>query len=958
MNNNVSFVVSIVAGLSLLFSCQPEDKDNPSGGGGGDKTVHVTGITLSQSSLPLKEGETATLIATVRPDDATNKRVSWSSNNNEVATVEEGVVTAILAGQAIITATTEDGGKTATCSVTVSQNLAPSVTVDADKISAISVILKGKANLGSTVAADLRVGFQYSKSAGILPSNSTTVDAEDSDSDYNYTTGITGLEPATTYYFRSFVRQNGVDTYGETKQFQTKDIASLIHTQEASAVSAISARMNASYDLTDVQCTEKSFGFYWGTSATSLPTKVAAEGDSPIYIDLSGLNPSKPYYYQAYAILDGKELKDEVVSFTTKDVHTLLETKDASEIEPTSATMNAKLDLTDALYNNITYGFYWGGSADSQESFLAGGDIKDNVFSVAMNDLPHKTQYWYYAYVKLDEQAFSGEIKSFTTAVVPVESVTLDKEEDTIHTIGNTLTLQATVLPADATNKSVSWSSSYEAVATVDENGKVTTIGNGTATITVTTTDQGKTASCTITVAQYVTGISLDKTSLSLNEGENYTLTGTITPENAADKSLDWTSSNTAVATVDENGKVTAVSKGTATITATAKDGSGKQASCQLTVNRLVSTIELNKTSLILFTGKSETLTATVSPADANNTSVSWSCSNTTLATVSTAGTITAVAPGNVTIAATAKDGSGISAFCQVEIRQSVTGITLDKSSLSLEVGDGYTLTATVSPENAYDKTLSWTSSNIDVATVNFNGEVSAIAGGSATITATTKDGSGKQASCSVSVCPAGAVDLGLSVYWATSNLNTSSLSATTQDYGDYYAWGETETKISYSWESYKWGNGSKSTLTKYNTKGSYGTVDNKTSFKDYDYEDDAARAVLGGNWRTPTDAEWTELRENCTWTWTDNYNGTGVAGRIVTSNKSGYSEKSIFLPATGYRDDADLNEAGSDGYYWSSSLNAGLPSLAWGVGFNSDKVYGSKYFRFFGHSVRPVYEK
>lgn len=97
--------------------------------------------------------------------------------------------------------------------------LASSVTVGASHISAISAVLAGKANLGSTVATDLKVGFQYSKSAGILPSNSTTVEASDADADYNYTTSITWLDPATTYYYRSFVRQNGQDTYGETKEF-------------------------------------------------------------------------------------------------------------------------------------------------------------------------------------------------------------------------------------------------------------------------------------------------------------------------------------------------------------------------------------------------------------------------------------------------------------------------------------------------------------------------------------------------------------------------------------------------------------------------------------------------------------------------------------------------------------------------------------------------------------------
>jgi hypothetical protein len=123
--------------------------------------------------------------------------------------------------------------------------------------------------------------------------------------------------------------------------------------------------------------------------------------------------------------------------------------------------------------------------------------------------------------------------------------------------------------------------------------------------------------------------------------------------------------------------------------------------------------------------------------------------------------------------------------------------------------------------------------------------------------------------------------------------------------------------------------------------------VDNKTVL---DPEDDAARANWGGAWRMPTYAEWTELRNNCTWTWTDDYNGTGVKGQIVTSNING---NSIFLPAAGYRYDVELLFAGDLDYYWSSSLYGDSPESAWDVYFISDLVDG--YYRYCGQSVRPV---
>ena len=189
-------------------------------------------------------------------------------------------------------------------------------------------------------------------------------------------------------------------------------------------------------------------------------------------------------------------------------------------------------------------------------------------------------------------------------------------------------------------------------------------------------------------------------------------------------------------------------------------------------------------------------------------------------------------------------------------------------------------------------------------------------------------------------------VDLGLSVKWATCNVGATE----PEEYGDYFAWGETELKDYYgSWFRYKWCNGSSTKLTKYNTKSSYGPVDNKTTL---DLSDDAARANWGGSWRMPTDAELTELREQCTWTWTTQ---NGVYGYKVTSKKSGYTNKSIFLPAAGYRDENSLSYAGITGEYWSSSLDTGNPYYACILHFLSDHVTRGYENRYHGLPVRPV---
>ena len=186
-------------------------------------------------------------------------------------------------------------------------------------------------------------------------------------------------------------------------------------------------------------------------------------------------------------------------------------------------------------------------------------------------------------------------------------------------------------------------------------------------------------------------------------------------------------------------------------------------------------------------------------------------------------------------------------------------------------------------------------------------------------------------------------VDLGLpsGTKWAACNVGATS----PEEYGNYYAWGETEPKTIYDWSTYKWCNGSNTTLTKYNTDSDYGTVDDKTVL---DPEDDAAAVNWGGAWRMPTDAEWTELRENCTWTWTTK---NGVNGYEV----KGTNDNSIFLPAAGYRGNDDLGYASYYGYYWSSSLYTYYPSNAWYVFFDSGYVYRLDYYRCYGQSVRPV---
>lgn len=192
-------------------------------------------------------------------------------------------------------------------------------------------------------------------------------------------------------------------------------------------------------------------------------------------------------------------------------------------------------------------------------------------------------------------------------------------------------------------------------------------------------------------------------------------------------------------------------------------------------------------------------------------------------------------------------------------------------------------------------------------------------------------------------------VDLGLSVLWGTCNVGAE----TPEQFGGYYSFGETETKQTYSWGTYKWCEGTETSLTKYNYNPTRGKIDYQNVIKP---DDDAARAKLGEGWRIPTEKEWKELMENCTWILMADEKGYGYK---VTGKKEGYKDRSIYLPAAGVRNGSDFY--GSNAYYWSSTTGYnstdGL-SKAWFLYFNKtgQAMALSGYFN--GMPIRPVYEK
>lgn len=335
----------------------------------------------------------------------------------------------------------------------------------------------------------------------------------------------------------------------------------------------------------------------------------------------------------------------------------------------------------------------------------------------------------------------------------PVTGISLDPREFTLETIGSSFTIKPVISPEDASDLGVVWESADTKVVSVASDGTVTAIGPGTTTVKATTNDGSFTSNCVVSVKSPAQHVSLDKTSLKLLEGESGKLTATVYPLNSTQKTLTWVSDHPDVASVDNEGNVTARKAGTATVTV--KVAENVTAVCKVTVISRVTGISLSETTVELKPGETHQLTATVLPQNASNAEVTWYSDKESVATVSQSGLVTGVGPGETTVHAVTTDG-GKMASCLVKVGTPVKGITLSVSSKTLYVGDpSLDISATLTPANATDKSLEWSSSDPEVASIAPGAALRAVIKplkpGKTTITATTKDG-GFTASCEVTV--------------------------------------------------------------------------------------------------------------------------------------------------------------------------------------------------------------
>ena len=665
----ISKLLSLVLSISFLAGCTEKETQ-----------VEVSSVSLNTATIEMVEGETFSLVATVLPKDAEYDGVIWASSNASVASVNSGTVTAIKEGTATITASAS--GKSSTCTVKVSSKVVAVTSITLDKTS-----------------LSLKVGETETITATVNPGNAT---------DKSVTWGSSDVSVATVADGKVTAKKSGT---------------AIITAKSGSCIAECT--VSVSVDVESVTLDKASLSLAVGETAT-LTASVRPDDatDKNVTWTSSDESVAKVADGNVTAVKSGKatitakcggKTAECVVTVTVPTGSVTLDKTTLSLAVGETAQLTATVKPDNATDRNVTW-------TSSDESVAKVDNGKVTALKAGKTTITAKCG--------------GKTAECVVTVTVPTGSVTLDKTTLSLA-VGETAQLTATVKPDNATDKTVVWSSSDEAVAKV-ENGKVTAVKSGKATITAKCC--GKSAECAVTVTVPTGSVTLDKTSVTLSVGETTTLIATVKPDDATDKNVTWTSSNESVVKV-ANGRVTAVNPGKATITAKCGD---KTAKCTVTVTVPVSSVTLDRTMLSLSIGETATLTATVMPDNATDKTIVWTSSDESVAKVAN-GKVTALKSGTTTI--TARCGSK-SVECIVTVIVPVSSITLDRNDLMLPVGDAATLIATVKPDNATSKNIVWSSSNESVATVN-NGNVIAAKEGETIISASIENLS---ASCKVVV--------------------------------------------------------------------------------------------------------------------------------------------------------------------------------------------------------------
>lgn len=570
-------------GIELIQEFMPLQND----------TIPVTGVTINHESLSLTSGQTSPLTVTISPSNATDQSVSWSSGNTAVATVSSsGVVTAVAAGSTTITVTTADGGKTDTCAVTVKgpANLALHKTAisSSDEDEGLAAYYATDGDYGSRwgsafsspewIYVDLGALFSVTRvklfwEAACATSYKVQVSSDASawTDVYGTTTGDggtddLGIAATSARYVRMYgtVRSTEYgyslyefEVYGDTVDTQTPTAPTGLNSP-SQTLTGISLAWGASTDNVGVTGYDIYKDGAYAASSTTTSCTIESLVAGTAYTFTVKAKDAAGNYSEASNALTVSTLAVPVTGVT-------ISPSGLSLTVGSTATLTASVSPPDATNRSVSW--------SSNNTDVATVSSSGLVTAVATGSTTITVT-----------TADGGKTDTCTvTIIIPITSITLSPAS-LLTTPGETSTLVADIFPSDATNKTISWTSDNTNIATIDANGMLTAVGGGTTTITVAAGDGTQTASCTIIVTIPVTGITLSSSSLSLTTGQTSVLTSTISPANASNQAVTWSSSNSSVATVDSNGVVKAISTGTANITVTSQDGS-KTASCKVSVS-------------------------------------------------------------------------------------------------------------------------------------------------------------------------------------------------------------------------------------------------------------------------------------------------------------------------------------------------------------------------------------
>lgn len=690
-----------------------------SGADGGDQptNVPVTGVTVTPNAIPMWVGTDTSFTVNVSPEGATNKNWTSSTSNASIASLSgKSTIHAVAPGTAIITVTTEDGKKTATITVTVTQQVGE-IRLSADKTTLkVGGTAKVTANVLPENASNKGVTFTSSHSTVATVDANGNVQAASAGTTTITATAADGKGAYGTITIKVEDMATGVTLSPTSKELKVNETAQL-------AASVLPATANQGIKFTssdETVATVSETGLVTARKeGTAVITATAADGSeksasctikvgaTAVDVPVTGITLDQPEI-TIEVLKDAKQLKATVepANATNKDV--------VFSSSNTNVAVVSNTGLVTAINNGTA------------------------TITVTSKENP----------------SIMAKCLVKVGAPVLVTDVTVQPAELNLKTDG-TYQLSVSVLPSNADERGVTFESSNTAVATVSASGLITAKGPGTATITVTAKDgSGKKATCTVTVTQPVKGVTVSPSSVVIQKDNVQKLTASVVPENATNKKLIYKSSNETVAVVSNDGIITARSEGWATITVCSEENQAIYGTCTVKVGLpvYVTKITLDTTNVTMWAGATRQLGVSIEPANADIKNVTYGSSNPDVATVSSNGLITAKKKGTATITVTATDGSGKSASCAVIVKQPVTGIQITPNGFTLVKGDVKDLKANVSPADADNPDVIWTSSNTNIAAVSSKGQVTAVNEGSCVITATCKDNASISASCTIVV--------------------------------------------------------------------------------------------------------------------------------------------------------------------------------------------------------------